>query len=59
MSSIIQAIIDLSFITAANAYREKLIELFYRGNKDGAFGLKKVDCGGTIVQDQMNAKSKQ
>jgi two-component system chemotaxis response regulator CheB len=46
--------IDLSFITAANAYREKLIGIILSGaNKDGAFGLKKVhDCGGiTIVQD--------
>ena len=46
--------IDLSFITAANAYREKLIGIILSGaNKDGAFGLKKVhDNGGmTIVQD--------
>jgi two-component system, chemotaxis family, protein-glutamate methylesterase/glutaminase len=46
--------IDLSFITAANAYREKLIGIILSGaNKDGAYGLKKVhDCGGiTIVQD--------
>jgi two-component system, chemotaxis family, protein-glutamate methylesterase/glutaminase len=46
--------IDLSFITAANAYREKLIAIILSGaNRDGAFGLKKVhDNGGlTIVQD--------
>lgn len=46
--------IDLSFITAANAYREKLIGIILSGaNKDGAFGLKKVhDCGGiAMVQD--------
>lgn len=46
--------IDLSFITAANAYREKLIGIILSGaNKDGALGLKKVhDNGGvTIVQD--------
>lgn len=46
--------IDLSFITAANAYRQKLIGIILSGaNKDGAFGLKKIsDNGGvTIVQD--------
>ena len=46
--------IDLSFITAANAYRDKLIGIILSGaNKDGALGLKKVhDNGGvTIVQD--------
>lgn len=46
--------IDLSFITAANAYREKLIGIILSGaNKDGALGLKKVhDNGGiAIVQD--------
>ncbi|NJK85067.1 MAG: chemotaxis protein CheB [Bacteroidales bacterium] len=46
--------IDLSFITAANAYRQKLVGIILSGaNKDGAFGLKKVhDNGGvTIVQD--------
>lgn len=46
--------IDLAFITAANAYRQKLIGIILSGaNKDGAFGLKKVhDNGGiTIVQD--------
>jgi len=46
--------IDLSFITAANAYRQKLIGIILSGaNKDGTFGLKKVyDNGGVaIVQD--------
>jgi len=46
--------IDLSFITAANAYREKLVGIILSGaNKDGAFGLKTVhEKGGlTIVQD--------
>jgi len=46
--------IDLSFITAANAYREKLVGIILSGaNKDGAYGLKKVhDNGGiAIVQD--------
>ena len=46
--------IDLSFITAAQAYREKLIGIILSGaNRDGAYGLKKVhDFGGmTIVQD--------
>lgn len=46
--------IDLSFVTAANAYREKLIGVILSGaNKDGAYGLKKVhDNGGiAIVQD--------
>jgi two-component system chemotaxis response regulator CheB len=46
--------IDLSFVTAANAYRQKLIGIILSGaNKDGAYGMKKVkDNGGlTIVQD--------
>ncbi len=46
--------IDLSFITAAHAYRDKLVGIILSGaNKDGAFGLKKVkELGGTsIVQD--------
>ena len=49
--------IDLSFITAANAYRNKLIGIILSGaNKDGAMGLKKVsDMGGlTIVQDPLD-----
>lgn len=46
--------IDLSFITAAHSYRNKLIGIILSGaNRDGAYGLKKVaDLGGlTIVQD--------
>ena len=46
--------IDLSFNTAAMAYREKLIGIILSGaNRDGAFGLKKVkEQGGLcIVQD--------
>jgi len=46
--------IDLSFITAAQAYREKLIGLILSGaNSDGAYGMKKVKehNGLAIVQD--------
>jgi two-component system, chemotaxis family, protein-glutamate methylesterase/glutaminase len=46
--------IDLSFISAAYTYRNKLIGIILSGaNKDGALGLKKVkDAGGVaIVQD--------
>jgi two-component system chemotaxis response regulator CheB len=46
--------IDLSFISAANAYREKLVGIILSGaNKDGTIGLKKLhDNGGiAIVQD--------
>ena len=46
--------IDLSFSTAAMAYREKLIGVILSGaNRDGAYGLKRVkDQGGLcIVQD--------
>jgi len=46
--------IDLAFITAANAYRNKLIGIILSGaNKDGAYGMKKIhEQGGiTIVQD--------
>jgi two-component system chemotaxis response regulator CheB len=53
--------IDLSFITAANAYRDKLIGIILSGaNKDGAFGLKKVhDNGGVaIVQDPKECEVK-
>lgn len=53
--------IDLSFITAANAYRDKLIGIILSGaNRDGAFGLKKVaDNGGlTIVQDPKESEVK-
>ncbi len=53
--------IDLSFITAANAYREKLIGIILSGaNRDGAMGLKVVsDKGGvTIVQDPKECEVK-
>jgi two-component system chemotaxis response regulator CheB len=46
--------IDLSFVTAAHAYRKGLIGIILSGaNRDGAYGLKKVqDLGGvTLVQD--------
>jgi len=46
--------IDLSFFSAAYAYKEKLLGIILSGaNKDGALGLKRVkDLGGlTIVQD--------
>jgi len=46
--------IDLTFETAAQAYRDKLVGIILSGaNRDGAFGLKKVkQLGGlTIVQD--------
>lgn len=53
--------IDLSFITAAAAYREKLVGIILSGaNRDGAYGLKKVkDNGGlTIVQDPKTCEVK-
>lgn len=46
--------IDLSFFSAAYAYKNKLIGIILSGaNKDGALGLKRVkDAGGTtIIQD--------
>lgn len=46
--------IDLSFITASNVYRDKLIGIILSGaNQDGAYGLKKVKENGglSIVQD--------
>jgi two-component system chemotaxis response regulator CheB len=46
--------IDLSFITASQVYREKLIGIVLSGaNSDGAMGLKKIkdNKGLTIVQD--------
>ena len=53
--------IDLTFITAAQAYRNKLIGIILSGaNRDGAFGLKKIsDLGGlTIVQDPKDCEVK-
>lgn len=46
--------IDLSFISAAQTYRSKLVGVILSGaNKDGAYGLKRIkDYGGVcIVQD--------
>ncbi|MBU0765275.1 MAG: chemotaxis protein CheB, partial [Bacteroidetes bacterium] len=46
--------IDLSFISAAYAFKDKLVGIILSGaNRDGALGLKSVkDNGGlTIVQD--------
>ena len=46
--------IDLSFITASNVYRDKLVGVILSGaNSDGAQGLKKIkdNSGLTIVQD--------
>jgi two-component system chemotaxis response regulator CheB len=53
--------IDLSFFTAANAYREKLVGIILSGaNRDGAQGLKKVHENGgvTIVQDPAECEVK-
>ncbi|MBR7067019.1 MAG: chemotaxis protein CheB [Bacteroidales bacterium] len=53
--------IDLSFITAAQIYREKLIGIILSGaNRDGAYGLKKVkDHGGiAIVQNPAECQVK-
>ncbi len=53
--------IDLSFITAAQVYREKLVGIILSGaNKDGAYGLKKIkDLGGVaIVQDPAECQVK-
>jgi len=46
--------IDLTYMSAAQAYRQKLVGIILSGaNKDGALGMKKIaDFGGlTIVQD--------
>ena len=51
--------IDLSFITAAQAYKSKLVGIILSGaNKDGAKGLKMVKENGglTIVQDPKEAQ---
>lgn len=53
--------IDLSFISAANAYRDKLVGIILSGaNRDGAAGLKAVsEKGGlTIVQDPIECEVK-
>jgi len=48
--------IDLSYITAAKAYREKLLAIILSGaNKDGAYGIKKVkELGGTVIVQDPN-----
>lgn len=51
--------IDLSFFTAAAAYKNKLAGIILSGaNRDGAKGLKMIkDCGGlAIVQDPKEAQ---
>jgi len=51
--------IDLSFFSAANVYREKLIGIILSGaNRDGALGLKEVKKynGTTIVQDPLESQ---
>ena len=53
--------IDLSFITAAQTYRDKLIGIILSGaNSDGAYGLQKVKeyNGITIVQDPSECQVK-
>ena len=53
--------IDLSFMTAAQVYRDKLIGIILSGaNRDGAYGLKKIkDLGGiAIVQDPAECQVK-
>lgn len=53
--------IDLSFITAANAYRDRLIGIILSGaNRDGAQGLKSVSTKGglTIVQNPVECEVK-
>lgn len=53
--------IDLTFETAAQAYRDKLIGIILSGaNRDGAFGLKKVKQNGglAIVQDPAECQVK-
>lgn len=53
--------IDLSFFTAAQAYRDGLVGIILSGaNKDGALGIKKIhDLKGlTIVQDPLDCQVK-
>ena len=53
--------IDLSFVSAANAYRDKLVGIILSGaNRDGAAGLKAVEGRGglTIVQDPIECEVK-
>jgi len=51
--------IDLTFMSAAQAYRQKMIGIILSGaNRDGALGMKKVfDLGGiAIVQDPLECE---
>ncbi len=53
--------IDLSFLSAAYAYKNKLVGIILSGaNKDGALGLKSIkEAGGiAIVQDPMECQVK-
>lgn len=53
--------IDLSFMSAAYSYKDKLVGVILSGaNKDGAMGLKAIkDAGGlTIVQDPADSQVK-
>jgi two-component system chemotaxis response regulator CheB len=53
--------IDLTFETAAQAYRDKLIGIILSGaNRDGAHGLKKLKQAGglAIVQDPKECQVK-
>jgi len=53
--------IDLTFETAAQAYRDKLIGIILSGaNRDGAYGLKKLKQAGgiAIVQDPKECQVK-
>ena len=53
--------IDLTFETAATAYRNKLIGIILSGaNRDGAYGLKKVKQNGglAIIQDPKECQVK-
>ena len=48
--------IDLSFITAGKAYRDKLLAIILSGaNKDGAYGVKRIkEMGGTVIVQDPN-----
>jgi len=51
--------IDLTYLSAAQSYRQKLVGIILSGaNRDGAFGMKKIaELGGTtIVQDPMECE---
>ncbi len=53
--------IDLTYVSAAEAYRNKLIGIVLSGaNRDGAIGMKRIaELGGvTIVQDPNECKAR-